>query len=253
MARIIGDGKDNDLGAFSAGDVVFGQAGNDILMGADGGVALNGGGRDDKITGGSGDDLIHGGGGMPLGFSDFKVAESLSAHVTVSGTDTDSLADVVGMYSYDKAGNITSVKLVGETNSPDFDVAIAKGERLGFFFVPDGLEKGSDAFEALMKGGQFKLVNASGEAGNVLDGKPLTLVSVDAEGNAAEVPFAPGSQMFNSIKSLNADGKSHVTTEVDPSTGQVKLVFTDAGAGNSVQAGSDKNKNSGDDNSVTEQ
>ena len=41
MSKIVGNGKDNTLSAGSAGDVVFGQAGNDIIVGAGGGNALN--------------------------------------------------------------------------------------------------------------------------------------------------------------------------------------------------------------------
>ncbi len=102
MAKIIGDGKNNSLGAGSAGDEVFGQSGNDTLTGANGGVALSGGGSDDFITGGTGDDIIHGGGGMPTGFSQFKVAEDATAKMSISTTDADPQTDVVGMYSYDK-------------------------------------------------------------------------------------------------------------------------------------------------------
>ncbi len=226
MAKIIGDGKDNSLGAGSAGDEVFGQAGNDTLVGANDGVSLSGGGADDWIVGGTGDDVIHGGGGMPVGFSQFRVAETTTAKMTVSSDDADAHSDVVGMYSYDKLGNITGVKIVGAADAGAFDVGIAKDERLGFFFVPGGVAAGDAGWDAMLKQGSFKLETADGKPGNVADGKPLTLVSVDAEGKETAVPFQPGSQMFNSLKALNADGKSHIATSLDPVTGQVKVVFT---------------------------
>ena len=167
---------------------------------------------------------------MPIGFSQYKVAETTTEQVAVSTSDANPHSDVVGMYSYDAAGNVTGVKIVGAADANAFNVGIAKGERLGFFFVPAGVAKGDPSWDALLNSGSsFKLEDGNGNAGNVTAGKPLTLMSVDpVTGKETAVPFLPGSHMYNSLASLNADGKSHMATTVDPVSGQVKLVFTDA-------------------------
>jgi Ca2+-binding RTX toxin-like protein len=229
MANILGTGKDDILATGEIGDSVYAQGGQDNVAGGAGDDLIMAGGGNDTVTGGTGNDIIYGAKSLVTGFNDLRVSEATKAHVTVDETGTH--RDVVGMYTYNSAGQVTGVKLLEDQKGhSEMDAALAKGDRLAFFVVPDGVAKGDTKWDALFAGaGTFKMVGSTGEQANVLLSKGISLVYTDpVTGLESKVAFPAGTTMLHSLAGLNASGKSAFTTTIDAKTGDVKLVWEDA-------------------------
>jgi serralysin len=239
MAKIMGTGANDLINTDDSGVDVYGRAGRDDIVGGQGNDSLLAGGGDDVVSGGAGDDVIYGSNKTPGGFNQFRVAEDYTAHVVFQG-ESAGYRNTLGAYTYDAEGNITGVKilfanasLIGsggdlESGKSGVDMALAKGERLGFFVVPNAFSQ-SDLNAKLVSQteGKFQLTDAAGN-NNVIDAKGgLTLSWVDASGKVHAITSQYGAQVFHSLVGLNQDGLDHVKTKVDTATGQVTIGFED--------------------------
>jgi serralysin len=238
MAYILGTGKDDKIITDSGGDDVRSKAGNDQIEGGTGNDVLMAGGGDDVVTGGSGDDIIYGSNFTPGGFNQFIMAEDYSARV-VFQNESAGYKNALGAYTFDQDGNVTGVKILFANASlkdsggdlvsgqSGIDMPLAKGERLGFFVVPNGFDK-SDLNAKLLSQteGKFMLKDATGSS-NILNAKALTLSYVDGAGKETQITSQYGKQLFHSVVSLNEDGLDHVHSKVDAATGQLTVGFED--------------------------
>jgi serralysin len=239
MAKILGTGKDDLINTDDSGVDVYGRAGRDEIVGGQGHDSLLAGGGDDVVTGGAGDDVIYGSNKTPGGFNQFRVAEDYTAHVVFQG-ESAGYRNALGAYTYDAEGNVTGVKILFanaslagsggdlESGKSGIDMPLAKGERIGFFVVPNAFSQ-SDLNAKLVSQteGKFQLTDEAGNS-NVIDAKGgLTLSWVDAGGTVHAITSQYGNQLFHSLVGLNQDGLDHVKTKVDTVTGQVTIGFED--------------------------
>lgn len=238
MAKIVASGSDDKIVTGDGGDQVEGRAGNDQILGGAGSDLIMAGTGNDTVTGGAGDDVIYGSSTTPVGFSEFKVAETQTAKVVFNG-ESAGYQNALGVYTYDSEGNVTGVKILfanaslkgsggdlkAGVSSSEFEVA--KGDRLGFFVVPNGFAI-SKANAALLSGEKFVMKGLDGEPANVLTSKGLNLFAVDAKtGAETKVVSQYKDQIFHSMERLNQDKLDHVKTTLDPATGQIKIGFED--------------------------
>lgn len=115
---------------------------------------LIGGGGSDQIVAGQNGDVMFGDGPKSgrVDASKLKITESVKAHVTWQG-ESAGYKNALGMYTFDKNGNITGVKMLfanasevgsgGElvTGQSGIDVDLKGGERVGFFVAANAYDQ----------------------------------------------------------------------------------------------------------------
>jgi Ca2+-binding RTX toxin-like protein len=206
---------------------------------------LIGGGGSDQIVAGQHGDVMFGDGPKSgrVDASKLKITEGVKAHVTWQG-ESAGYKNALGMYTFDKDGNITGVKIlfanaseVGSggdlvTGQSGVDVDLKGGERVGFFVAANAYhQKGMDK---LLSDGNatFMLVDAkTGKPGVVGQGGEFKLVHVDAKGVATDIKTQYGTSIFTSSQANNGDKIKHDVTTVDPTTGKITVGFEDLWGG----------------------
>ncbi len=201
---------------------------------------LGGGGGDQIVAGHNGDVMF--GDSVKAGKVDaskLKITEDVTAKVTWQG-ESAGFKNALGMYTFDKNGNITGVKMLfanaseqgsgGDlvTGKSGVDVGLHAGDRVGFFVAPNAFsQSGMDKLLADAKG-SFKLVDAkTGKPGIVGQGGEFKLVHVDGSGKMTDIKTQYGTSIFTSSQANNGDGLKHEVTTVDPLTGKITVGFED--------------------------
>lgn len=206
---------------------------------------LIGGGGSDQIVAGQNGDVMFGDGPKSgrVDASKLKITESVKAHVTWQG-ESAGYKNALGMYTFDKNGNITGVKMLfanasevgsgGElvTGQSGIDVDLKGGERVGFFVAANAYDqRGMDTLLS-DPNAKFMLVDAkTGKPGVVGQGGEFKLVHVDAKGVATDIKTQYGTSIFTSSQANNGDKFKHDVTTVDPTTGKITVGFEDLWGG----------------------
>ncbi len=212
---------------------------------------MYGGAGDDDMSGDDGDDTMFGGGSVTgsVDMTKFRITEDTTAKVTFN-YESAGYQNTLGLYKIAADGTISGVQILFANaslagsggnlaaNVSSVNVAMAAGEKIGFFIVPNGFAQGGMAALLSDKSASFKFVDASGKPGNINAGAPLKLVQVSATGTETVVKSAYGTTVFHSVDDgsmgLNGDGVKHATGLVDNVDGTVKIGFED------LQGGGDK-------------
>jgi len=234
VLKLAGDGS---------ADVIDGGAGNDVMSGNAGNDLMLGGGGNDTMSGDSGNDRMFGASslGGAVDMDKFRISETVTGKVTFQGESAGYL-NALGMYKIAADGTIYDVDVLFANASlkgsggdlvagkSSLDVALAAGDRIGFFVVPDAYNSKDMAKLLADNAGSFKFVDAKGNPGTV-DGGPVTLVHVSEKGAETNIKSAYGTDVFHSTLGasgkLNSDGIVHVVGNVDVVTGTVKIGFED--------------------------
>ena len=224
----------------------YGGLMDNVRLTAEGtGNKLFGGSGNDTIVAGNHNDLLVGGGDGSAGNVDMtrmKVAEDVTAQVSFDGSGAG-YHNVVGMYVYDKSGQITGVKMIytdisgqGVHGQDDVSVGLSAGDHFGFFVASNARNQAGNAALLDSTTGTFKMVDATdGSAANVNSGHEMKLVFVAADGTMTDVKTQYGTSLFSTNTSDNGDGFRHAHTTVDPLTGKLSVAFED------LQGGGDQN------------
>ncbi len=240
MAKtLVGSSTQDVLIGGGQGDVIKGAGGNDLLMG---------GGGSDTMAGGGGNDVMFGesGKGGLADMSKLRVAEDVKATVTFD-SESAGYKNAVGVYKIAPDGTIYDVDiiwanaslkgsggtLVGGKSSEQID--LSGGDRIGFFVIPNGFDQKGMAALLSDEKGDWKFVDAKGNAGNVNGGTELKLVHVGSGGKETDIRSQYGTSVFHSVddgsKGLNGDRLNHVVGEVDTESGEIRIGFEDLKGG----------------------
>ncbi|MBI1383293.1 MAG: DUF4114 domain-containing protein [Rhizobiales bacterium] len=227
-----------------------GTSGSDGLSGGNEGNLIIGLSGNDTINGRGGNDVLIGGGGgrHALDLDNIAISENFSGRVTFEG-ETAGFKNAIGMYRIGADGTVSGVEILFANASlkgsggeliagvSGLDVKFAAGERIGFFLVPNAYANASNAklFQAAASGGQFALVDANGNPGNVNSGSPMGLVWTDPAGVGHKITGQYGHEVFTSASgssaSLNSDKLVHAKGTVDVASGTVRIGFEDLKGG----------------------
>ena len=209
---------------------------------------MHGGGGDDKMTGDAGNDTMFGSSTLDgkVDMTKFRITEDTVAKVTFN-YESAGYKNALGLYKIAADGTISGVQILFANASlqgsggdlvagvSSVDVAMAAGERIGFFVVPDGFSQRGMAALLSDKSASYKFVDGSGKAGNVNAGGELKLVQIAGNGAETVVKSAYGTTVFHSTddgsKGLNGDGLKHVVGQVNNLDGTVKVGFEDLKGG----------------------
>ena len=228
--------KNDSLGGLIDNVKLVGEGSGNVLVGGTGNDTLTAGNHNDMLVG---NDAKSG----AVDMSAMKVAEDVVAKVTFDGSGAG-YHNAVGMYTYDKDGQITGVQIVykdisgqGVNNGPaNPDVTLKAGEHFGFFVASNAYNQTGNADLFNAAGGSFKLVDATtGEAANVSAGHEMTLVHVAADGTETAVKTQYGKSLFSTDTVDNGDGYQHAKVTADALTGKLSVKFED------LQWGGDQN------------
>ncbi len=242
MALIIGTNNADQLIGLEDGDMMFGGKGGDMIVGHAGkgtgaGNVLVGGTGNDRLIAGNNGDLLIGNDAAKSGavaLDKMTIHQDVKAQFHFDGSGAG-FHNTIGMYSYDKAGNITSTKILfadvsagGVANgASDFSMALKAGEQIGFFVAPDAAGQ-SDIQGMLADGGSFHLVNTSnGAPANVFAGQPMQLAFHSSSDQWSTVHTQYWTDLFTTNTSANVDGYQHAQVTTDPVTGQLHVAFED--------------------------
>lgn len=217
MNLIQGTNNDDSLsGGTEGASILVGKSGDDAMVaGSSGGVMIGDG---------------HGSGSVNP--SNIKISESVTAHVSFDGSQAG-YKNTVGMYTYDAAGNITSVKVLytnvswegAEVGSGSADIALKAGERVGFFVAPNAYNHNTDILT--LADGKFALVDATtGGAANVNAGHEMQLAFVGADGSQTVLHTQFGTSIFTTNTATNGDSYEHAHVQVS-SAGSLSIQFED--------------------------